>query len=522
MIWTSVSGSTLLDERGGSVGRMALFTDITDRKRAEQAQELAQQQYSRMFNLVTEGFGHYQAVYDSRGKLIDLVVLEVNPAGARMSGIARDAQIGRRWRQLWPDIDETLFAKYQEADESRLPVQFDDFDKLTGSIYSVLISRVEPGEFVVTFSDVTERKRDEQALRENEERLSLAMDSTELGAFDYYPQTGRLVWSDCAKRHFGLSPDRDVTYDLFLRGLHPEDRERVDQLVRNVLQPEYSGQYATEYRTIGIEDGKERWLSARGRVFFDPGGNAVRFIGVTQDITERKRSRSELLDSKERLALALEAAELGTWEVDLSTGTATASARTCGMFDFDTPAPTTEEWVARVHPEDREETRRKIQAAISGPARYDSAYRVVHRDGSVVSVSAKAVPVFDEDAGRALRLAGVAQDVTAQKQVEEIRERERELLRGIVDNIPVLLCVYDPALKSFELNPEFERVLGWTAEDALCGDFLSKVFPDPVLRRWWRSRRSRSRRAGGNLRPLQRTVHESHPSGPACGCRTSG
>jgi two-component system, cell cycle sensor histidine kinase and response regulator CckA len=151
------------------------------------------------------------------------------------------------------------------------------------------------------------RRQAEQDLRESEERLALAIKATQLGTFDFSPQTGKLVWSELIKRHFGLSPQVEVSYDTFLSALHPDDRERVDAAVRNLLQPGSDGQYAIEYRTIGIEDRIERRISSWGCAFFDPQGRPVRFVGVTLDVTERKKledqfRQSQKLESIGRLA----------------------------------------------------------------------------------------------------------------------------------------------------------------------------------------------------------------------------
>lgn len=153
---------------------------------------------------------------------------------------------------------------------------------------------------VVGFQDITEKKKAEALLLEREERLRLVIDATGIGAFDFYPSTGRLEWSVHIKAHFGLPPGAEVDYGVFLRGLHPEDRERVDRLVQDALRPESGGGYATEYRTIGIEDGQERWIAARGQVTFDESGKPVRFVGVTLDISDRKRAEEQLRESDRR------------------------------------------------------------------------------------------------------------------------------------------------------------------------------------------------------------------------------
>lgn len=135
---------------------------------------------------------------------------------------------------------------------------------------------------------------DKTAAASAETELRLAIEATGLGIFDYYPLSGELRWSSAAKEHFGLSPDAHVNYNVFLVALHNGDRERVGQLMRKALQRENNGSFSAEFRTVGIEDGKERWIAANGRAFFNQWGEAVRFIGTTQDVSERKRGEEEL------------------------------------------------------------------------------------------------------------------------------------------------------------------------------------------------------------------------------------
>lgn len=144
----------------------------------------------------------------------------------------------------------------------------------------------------------------ENAFRQSQERLRLAIEAAELGTWDYDPRGGRLEWSARCKGMFGLPPDAEVTYDTFLAGLHPEDRERAHGAVERALERTDDGAYDIEYRTLGIKDGVERWVRATGRAFFDDAGRAVRFIGTTQNITERKQleaQRAHLLEA-ERVA----------------------------------------------------------------------------------------------------------------------------------------------------------------------------------------------------------------------------
>ena len=153
--------------------------------------------------------------------------------------------------------------------------------------------------------NITEQKRAEvllqesrKRLKDSEDRLRLATESAGLGTFDYSPKTGEFIWSDLTKQHFGIAPDTPINFGLFLAGIHPDDRPRIKQLVENILLPECGGEFDAEFRAIGMQDHKEKWLTARGKAFFDEVGEATRFIGTILDITESKENKAEI----ERLA----------------------------------------------------------------------------------------------------------------------------------------------------------------------------------------------------------------------------
>ncbi|WP_292860121.1 GAF domain-containing protein [Mesorhizobium sp.] len=139
-----------------------------------------------------------------------------------------------------------------------------------------------------------ERARSDQSAKETAERLSLATQAAAIGTWDYDPATSRLQWDRQCRALFGIFSDTEVSYEgSFIAGLHPEDRERADQAVRKALSPEGPEPFNIEYRTVGLEDGIERWVAASGHAIF-AGGQAVRFIGTVIDISGRKKAERNL------------------------------------------------------------------------------------------------------------------------------------------------------------------------------------------------------------------------------------
>jgi PAS domain S-box-containing protein len=153
------------------------------------------------------------------------------------------------------------------------------------------------------------RRRAELAeldLRAGEARRRLALESAGMGTWDHNPLTGVVRWDARTKALYGLGPDAPVSYATFLDGIHADDRARVERAVRSALDPAGDGNFDQEYRTVGIEDGVERWVSARGQSILEH-ARPVRFIGTVLDVTTKKRveeERSALLE-REREARAV-------------------------------------------------------------------------------------------------------------------------------------------------------------------------------------------------------------------------
>ena len=156
------------------------------------------------------------------------------------------------------------------------------------------------------FVNALERSKGELALRESEERLSLAASAAEAGLWLMNMDKG-LVWATQKLRELlQFAPDEELPFERFLGAIHPDDRERVRELARQSLQRQEP--LDIEYRIVRPEGGI-RWISSRGSPFSGVSGLGEHLIGVSIDITDRKRLEAELLerlDEIERLKLQLE------------------------------------------------------------------------------------------------------------------------------------------------------------------------------------------------------------------------
>jgi PAS domain S-box-containing protein len=140
--------------------------------------------------------------------------------------------------------------------------------------------------------DITERKRTEQALLENREWLRMTMQGSRMGTWTReLDGTNRVQWSPELEQIFGLTPGEfPGTEEAFFDFVHPDDHEPLTQAVRYAI--ENHADYDIEFRYTP-KGGGLRWMTGRGRAFYDADGKPYRLAGLGWDITERKRAEQE-------------------------------------------------------------------------------------------------------------------------------------------------------------------------------------------------------------------------------------
>lgn len=260
-----------------------------------------------------------------------------------------------------------------------------------------------------------ERVRAEAGRRESAERLRLAASAAQIGTFDFRPNSGELTWDDRCRVLFGLPADSTVNYDVFLAGLHEDDRDRVNVAVQRTLDPDVQAPYDIEYRTVGVADGVERWVAAVGHAFFE-NHTAVRFIGTVLDISAQKRAEERLRASEAQFRTMAQAMPNHVW---------TASPRgqldwfNSQVYEYSGARPGTldgEGWTSMVHPSDLRQASERWERALTEGSTYQTEFRLRRRDGVWRWHIARAVPIKDAS-GVVTRWIGTNTDIQEAKEV---------------------------------------------------------------------------------------------------------
>ncbi len=304
-----------------------------------------------------------------------------------------------------------------------------------------------PVRLIGVASDITERKRVEEALRESEDKLRVALETGRIGIFNDLVDQKKIVFDERAKQLLGLEGHTDVLTSEFLARLHPDDRELVRQAREKDLQPAEGDPGELDYRIIH-PNGQIRWLVARRRVYF-AGGKALRVLGVLLDITEQKQAEQRLTEAlagsdreRRRLGAILQTMPAGVVLADrnnkLLEGNAEAVKiwRTGNFATLAEKLPELKGWRAgtgeRMRLEDWPRTR-----ALQGETVLGEIIDVERFDGSKGTVFNSASPVRDAS-GAIQGVVGVMVDITEQRQIELALRRSEENLARLLEQKNIL------------------------------------------------------------------------------------
>ncbi len=167
VLWAACNASPLFDDNGKHIANLSMFSDITERKKADEALRKSEEEYSSLFANMIDGFAYCQMIFDEAGKPVDFVYLQVNDAFERITGLKRELIIGKKVSQAIPGIKEAnpeLFEIYGKVALTGQKEKFEYFLKPLSLWLSVSVYSPAKGYFAAVLEDITQRKKMEQEL----------------------------------------------------------------------------------------------------------------------------------------------------------------------------------------------------------------------------------------------------------------------------------------------------------------------------------------------------------------------
>src|SRR6266545_307035 len=452
-----------------------LNLDMTRQKQAEE--EL--RRTTELFQAVADGTQDAVYVKDREGRH-----LMFNAAASRMVGKPTNEVLGRDDTAIFdPDSAREVMTHDRRVMESGVAAT-KEHELRAGGVTRTYLSSKAPYRdghgnvigLIVNCHETTERKRAEEALRQANARLDLAVRGSNLAIWECDMPDGRIQNSHPTLVNFWESlgyDSRTAPADfpsLVALTMHPDDQGRVGREMQEFLVSDRRV-FETEVRARH-KDGSDRWHLTRGVAVRDPTGKAVRFIGTSAEITDLKRAEEALRESEQRWRSLTEALPQLVWS-------ATPDG-TCDYFSSQWTEHTGVaeadllgwRWLETLHPDDREPTRRFWLESVAGHHSYDIEYRVRHRDGEYRWFKTRGVPIRDTS-GNIVKWFGTCTDIT------ELRDSE-ERFRGTFENAAVGIGHMHPTGQLLRVNETCCAILGYSREELLGKSFLNFSHPDDL------------------------------------------
>lgn len=397
----------------------------------------------------------------------DLTFERVNPAYRELTGHEDGTLRGNSPEDALGTHGSTVSERGLEAVERGEPVEYEqrrNTDDGTVLWETTLQPIAEDGS--VTRLVGTAREWEAKQLDRgpvSSEQLEHVLAASELGIYDWHVASDEVTFGDRIPTLFENDPDTfDGSISEWRERVHPDDLARMESDLEEFLGGA-SDFTEDEYR-VRSSSGEWTWVRSYNRVVErDDDGNALRVVGILQDITERKQQQQQLQRLKERLELAVNGAGLGVWDWNVQTDEVQFNDNWATMLGYD-PADidlSLEEWEERVHPDDIEPVWEALDAHLGGETEYyDTEHRMQTADDDWKWIRDNGRVVERDEDGTPVRAVGIHLDIDERKQSEKALENAREGLREIIDLVPDYIFVKNSRGEYIMANEATAEALG--------------------------------------------------------------
>jgi PAS domain S-box-containing protein len=414
-------------DKSGGIEFVGALSDVTPRKRAEEALRKSEERWRSVFENSAVGV----ALTDMDGRF-----LATNHVYQTMLGYTeeelRTLQFLDITHEDYREANWALIAELVEGKRRQFQIEKKYRRKDGSSIWVSNNVSLVPGtervpRFIMALSeDITQRKRAEEALRRSEAYLAEGQRLAKTGSWAVDPKTEKCIyWSEEMRQIFGLDPQRSNLPDReeFLRLVHPEDRDRFNERVDKALRAK--ADLVQDYRIV-LPDGTVKQIHGIGHLVLDETGNIIECVGTDMDVTERKRVEEQLRRSEADLLEGQRISQTGSWKHDVLSGTVIVSPEVFRIFGVkpDENTSTAEFWLSRNHPDDQKRIQELFERAEIEKTDYEADYRIVLPDGAIKHLHAIGHPILNES-GELVEFIGTVMDITERKKAEgELRRSE--------------------------------------------------------------------------------------------------
>jgi PAS domain S-box-containing protein len=429
---------------------ITVIKDITERKLAEEELKNSEERLRILFESAPD------AIYlcDLKGNLMD-----GNRAAEELIGFAKEELVGKNFSDVGllsieqipraiANLEKNACGEPTGPDEFALKRK--DGDYVTLEIRSFPVQIEGQTLSLGIARDITERKKAAQDLEHERLRLAKAQEIGSIGTWELDIVENVLSWTKENHNIFGVPEGTELTYEAFLECVHPDDRQYVDAEWMGGVAGE---PYDIEHRITA--NGQVKWVREKAELILNDEGKVVRAIGVTQDVTERKKVREALRESEEQYRSLVSNIPSVIWRTDRHGNTSYISPvveQVYGYSPEEVYAGGSELWFGRIHPEDVSHVKGSYEKLFTEQKALDIEYRLKRKDRKWIWIRDRSIGSYTKDGVD--YADGVFTDITIQKEAKQALELAHQELHQIFD-VATPLCLIGTDHTIINVNGSF-------------------------------------------------------------------
>ena len=454
----------MLLEKDGEQLIWSSVEDITSQKESEQVLKESEEKLRALINNLYAGIVVHAP---------DTSIVLSNPRASELLGLSVDQMQGKK----------AIDPEWHFVDENNNPIKPEDYpvnrvqrnkkylkNMVVGIVVSadhavtwVLVNGFpafdQQGdliEIIISFVDITERKKAEEKLIQSERILYQAQSISNMGSWELDLVSNQLTWSDEIYNIFEKDKESYMpSYQNFMHHIHPDDRAFVDQAYKDSIENKKG--YDIEHRLL-MDDGRIKFVNERCETQYDEKGNPLISYGAVLDITVRKVSEKALLDAQK-------IANLGYYEFNIQEGYWTSSDILNEILGLDAVSShSMEDWFSILHPDTKQEVSDYLMHdVLEQHGLFNKEYKVVRKnDGAVRWVHGLGSLVFN-DKNELVTMHGTIQDITERKTKEE----QITKLAQAVEQSPESIVISNMEAEIEYVNETFIQNSGYSRQEVI-------------------------------------------------------
>ena len=297
-----LNSGPLKNSNGKIIGCVVTLIDITERKQIEDALRESEEKYRKLFNLMGEAIQLCELVFNKERQPVDYIILDVNPAYEKHSGLKREHVVGRRIKEILPIVEQVWLDRYGEVVQTGMEMHFEEYSTSLNKWFEVFASPIGGNRFAAVFSDITERKRLEEQIRQRAEEVETVMETAPVAIWiGQDPQSHNITGNRMANEFYEAEPEENVSANVtpVRRFFHNGRELTADELPMQQASLKDIDIRNTEFDVL-LPSGDWRVLLGSASPLYDSDGRVRGSVGAFVDITERKLTEEALRESEKR------------------------------------------------------------------------------------------------------------------------------------------------------------------------------------------------------------------------------